>query len=225
MIMVQVFVWFIVAMVLILINLDSIGQSNLAFLIIKSLIEFFLLGVGAIQVLKVTQTRPDQFDHLITLKKTSARFQSLLWSGLVVTLANLVLIEHYRQLLCSDTIIAAVLFLYFVGQILRENKPIIGLGKNSLVFDDYFPKAWNWSSISKIRLEEEHMILDTTEGPETIGLGGVDLLDLNQTGVELAAQVLDGRIHLVDDAANFRSLIKASSDKHGFGLEFDQEAS
>ncbi|NNE28281.1 MAG: hypothetical protein HKN16_01505 [Saprospiraceae bacterium] len=221
---VQIFVWSMVVIVLILINVDPSAQWTLTFLIIKSLIEFFLLGVGATQVLKITETKPEDFEHIISLKRASKRFQPLLWSGLVVTLADLVLIEHYRQLLSSDTIIAAVLFLYFVGQILRQNKPSIGLGSKALVFDDYFPKTWDWSTISKISLEEEKMVLDTQEGQETIPLGGVDQLDLNQTGVELAAQILDGRIHLVDDSSNFKSLLRSSSLKHGFALDFDQEA-
>jgi len=219
----QLAVWVLVGLSLGLVSIDEQLKMEFAYLLLKSVIEFFLLSLGAFQILKSTQIRSNEFEHIITFRKLSSRFYQLIWMGIVLTLADFVLINHYAQILSSDTILVAILFLYYFGQILFHNKPRVLMGTKELVYDDYFPKEWSWQAIQHMEVDDEKMIITDQNEDFPISLQGADEVDPLQTGVELDAQVLDGTIHFIDDASNFRELLKESSEKHGFPLNQEEE--
>lgn len=220
----QLIVWVLVGLTIALVNIDRTLEWQGAFMALKVGIEFFLLIFGAYQILKSTQTQTQDFKHIIILKKVSPKFYHLIWMGVVLTIADFVLIEHYGNILSSDTILAAILFFYYFGQILYNNKPSFLLGTNRFVYDDYFPKGWSWASIQNMELDDEQMIIKDARATFRIPLQGADQIDPSQMEVELAAEVLDGSIHFIDDASNFRALIQESAEIHGFPLNLEEEA-
>lgn len=217
----QLTVWLLVGLTIGLVNIDPNLKLESAYFLIKLCIECFLLFFGAYQILKSTETQSSHFEHIITFRQRSSKFYQLIWMGVVLTLADFVLIEHYRQILSSDTILAAILFLYYFGQILFQNKPRVLMGNSKFIYDDYFPKGWAWSAIEKMELDDEKMVISDDQEDFKISLQGADELDATQMGVELDAEVLDGTVHFIDDASNLRSLIKESAVKHGFTLNLD----
>ena len=218
----QLIVWILVGLTFGLVNMDPNLKLTTAFVLLKLAIECALLFLAAYQIFKPSETQAHQFEHVITFRKRSSRFYHLIGMGVVLMLADFVLIEHYRELLSSDSILAAILFLYYFGQMLNQNRPKVLLGNSSLIYDDYFPRRWPWSAIRAVQIDEEHMVISDHQQDFKISLQGADELDPARTKVELAAEVLDGSVHFVDDATNFRTLLQRSAEKHGFPIRLGE---
>lgn len=215
---IQILVWAIVVLTLFLVTADTEAELESIYLFLKVVIEFFLLIMGGFQILKTTPTTPNDSVQVIRFRQKSKRFNQLIWFGVVLTLSDFVLIDHYAFLLSTDTILVAILFVYYAGQLLFQNRPSLYFSSDGLTFDDFFPKNWIWDQINLISIDGQNLLIN--DGKEyIISLEGIDEDDPELTKVELDAQILDGSSYFEDDPSNLKKMLEDSSAKYGFRLD------
>ena len=101
-------------------------------------------------------------------------------------------VQAYGNLQSFDTIIFALLGVYYWVQVLINSNPTIYLDDNSFSYDDYFIDKWDWSKLQRIDLQEEKLTLVSDEKDFELDFELVDELDYRKLTAEVEHDVLDG---------------------------------
>ena len=91
-----------------------------------------------------------------------------------------------------DTIVIALLGLYYFGQVLLNSNPTIYLDDNSFSYDDYFIDKWNWADLKRIDFEDEKIRLVDNVKDFELDFELVDEVDYRKLTAEVERDVLDG---------------------------------
>lgn len=156
-------------------------------------LKFYLFGMCAYLVLKrVIFYRLKGNINIVSLIKKSEYQNNLMAQGIVLALLGLVYVQSYGDLRSFDTIVIALLGVYYWAQIMINSSPTIYLDDNSFSYDDYFIDQWNWSNLQRIDLKDEKIRLISDEKDFEIDFDLVDEVDYKKLTEEVEHNILDG---------------------------------
>lgn len=187
------FTWLFLALgVLVLLN-DTLRIGQTFSYYYMSAVKVYLFGMCAYLVLKrVIFYRLKGDINIVSLIKKSEYQNNLLAQGLVLALLGLVYVQAYGNIRSFDTIIFALLGVYYWVQVWLNSNPTIYLDDNSFSYDDYFIDKWDWSKLKRIDLKDEKLTLVSDEKDFELDFGLVDELDYHKMTAEVEHDVLDG---------------------------------
>jgi hypothetical protein len=110
----------------------------------------------------------------------------------VLGLLGLGYVQAYGSLKSVDTIIIALLGLYYWAQVVLNSNPTIYLDDHSFSYDDYFIDKWEWASLYRIDLENEKLRLVGGTKDFELDFDLVDEVDYRKLTEEVERDVLDG---------------------------------
>lgn len=171
------------------------ARSNRAFFDNYTMaLKIYLFGMGAYLVLKrVIFYRLKGNVNIVSLIKKSDYQNNLLAQGIVLALLGLVYVQAYRGGLQNfDTIVIALLGIYYFAQVLLNSNPTIYLDDNSFSYDDYFIDKWNWADLRRIDFDDEKIRLVDDERDFELDFQLVDELDYRKLTNEVENNILDG---------------------------------
>lgn len=156
-------------------------------------LKVYLFLIGAYLVLKrVLFYRLKGNINIVSLGKKSDYQNNLLIQGGVLALLGLGYVQAYGSLRSIDTIVIALLGLYYWAQVLLNSNPTIYLDDDSFSYDDYFIDKWNWADLNRIDLDSEKLRLVGNEKDFELDFDLVDELDYRKLTAEVEYDVLDG---------------------------------
>lgn len=156
-------------------------------------LKVYLFLIGAYLVLKrVLFYRLKGNINIVSLGKKSDYQNNLLIQGGVLALLGLGYVQAYGSLRSIDTVVIALLGLYYWAQVLLNSNPTIYLDDDSFSYDDYFIDKWNWVDLNRIDLDSEKLRLIGNEKDFELDFDLVDELDYRKLTAEVEYDVLDG---------------------------------
>lgn len=156
-------------------------------------LKVYLFGMCAYLVLKrVIFYRLKGDINIISLIKKSDYQNNLLAQGVVLSLLGLGFVKAYGDLRSFDTIVIALLGVYYWAQIWLNSNPTIYLDDNSFSYDDYFIDKWDWENIRRIDMDEEKLRLVSHEKDFELDFELVDEVDYRKLTDEVENNILDG---------------------------------
>lgn len=156
-------------------------------------LKVYLFLIGAYLVLKrVLFYRLKGNINIVSLGKKSDYQNNLLIQGGVLALLGLGYVQAYGSLRSIDTVVIALLGLYYWAQVLLNSNPTIYLDDDSFSYDDYFIDKWNWADLNRIDLDNEKLRLIGNEKDFELDFDLVDELDYRKLTAEVEYDVLDG---------------------------------
>lgn len=160
----------------------------------KTIIEIYLFSFTSFIILKrVFFYRLKGDVDVIRLVKKSNFQISLIWQGVVLTLIYLVYNHfYYGDLLHFNTIMIAILLLYYIVQLILNSNPSIYIDEKNFSYDDFFVDQWPWQEINKIEVENQTMRIVATEKDFELDFDLVDEIDYIKLNEEVEHNILDG---------------------------------
>ncbi len=160
----------------------------------KTIIELYIFGFTSFIVLKrVFFYRLKGNVDVIRLVKKSNFQISLIWQGLILTLIYLVYnLLYFGNLLHFNTIMIAILLLYYVVQLVLNSSPSIYIDENNFSYDDYFVEQWSWKKIDRIEVENQTLRLINSQKDFELDFDLVDEIDYIKLNEEVEHNILDG---------------------------------
>ncbi len=187
------FTWFFLIVGIITLINDPLRLNQSFSHYYMSGVKVYLFGMCAYLVLKrVVFYRLKGNINIVSLIKKSEYQINLLAQGLVLALLGVAYVQAYGNLQSFDTIIFALLGVYYWVQVLINSNPTIYLDDNSFSYDDYFIDKWDWSKLQRIDLNEEKLTLVSSEKDFELDFELVDELDYRKLTAEVEHDVLDG---------------------------------
>lgn len=188
------FTWIFLALGIFTLISDDLRTNREFFEYYTMGLKIYLFGMGAYLVLKrVIFYRLKGKVNIVSLIKKSDYQNNLLAQGIVLALLGLVYVQAYRGGLQNfDTIVIALLGLYYFAQVLLNSNPTIYLDDNSFSYDDYFIDKWNWADLRRIDFEDEKIRLVNGEKDFELDFELVDEVDYRKLTEEVERDVLDG---------------------------------
>ncbi|MFK7775241.1 MAG: hypothetical protein AB8F94_24090 [Saprospiraceae bacterium] len=186
-------IWLFLGLGIYMLMSDSL-RANIVFAdyYITSL-KVYLFAIGAYLVLKrVLFYRLRGNINIVSLGKKSEYQNNLLIQGIVLALLGLGFVQAYGSLRSIDTLVIALLGLYYWAQIVLNSNPTIYLDDNSFSYDDYFIDKWNWADLSQIDMKNEKLKLIGSEKDFELDFDLVDEVDYRKLTQEMERDVLDG---------------------------------
>lgn len=186
-------IWLFLGVGIFMLISDSL-RTNIVFAdyYITSL-KIYLFTIGAYLVLKrVLFYRLRGNINIVSLGKKSDYQNNLLIQGIVLALLGLGFVQAYGSLKSMDTLVIALLGLYYWAQIVLNSNPTIYLDDDSFSYDDYFIDKWNWADLSRIDLKNEKLKLIGLKKDFELDFDLVDELDYRKLTEEVEHDVLDG---------------------------------
>jgi len=186
-------IWLFLGLGIFMLMMDSL-RTNIVFAeYYLTSLKVYLFGIGAYLVLKrVLFYRLKGNINIVSLGKKSDYQNNLLIQGGVLALLGLGFVQAYGSLRSMDTVVIALLGLYYWAQIILNSNPTIYLDDDSFSYDDYFIDKWNWADLSRIDLENEKLRLIGLEKDFELDFDLVDEVDYRKLTEEVEHDVLDG---------------------------------
>jgi len=212
--------WVLVLLAISLTLLDPNKQFYFLYPWIKTIIECFILGWVAFLVFKQVL----KYNRRKTLKTVTFRGKSqwlitMITGGIALTMAHIILVNHYSNVISFDTILVAILLLYFLSQIFSQSQPKLFIYEEGLTIDDFSLTKFEWNNVEKVTLDPEYITIKTNTDDFKLDFSGFDDFDSPQLRVELAANVLDGRFAELDVSENVKETLQQMSADKKFTLE------
>lgn len=160
----------------------------------KIAIELYLFGFTSFLILKRVFFYRFKGNVDVIRLVTKSSFQiSLLWQGIVLALLYLVYNQYfYGDLLHFNTIMIAVLLLYYLVQVILNANPSIYIDEQSFSYDDFFVSRMDWQDVQRIEVEEQYLKLKGQTIDFELDFDLVDDIDYIKLNDEVQNNVLDG---------------------------------
>ena len=179
-------------------------------------LKIYLFGVGAYLVLKrVIFYRLKGDVNVISLIKESEYQYNLLLQGVVLSVLGLVFVRMYGELKSIDTIVIALLGIYYWAQVSLNANPTIYLDDHSFFYDDYFIDRWNWRKLERIELGNEKLRLVSEAKDFELDFELVDEVDYRKLTREVEQDVLDGEFGRDKTSKSLVEIIENYAESHG----------
>jgi hypothetical protein len=179
-------------------------------------VKVYLFTMSAYLVLKrVIFYRLKGNINIVSLIKKSEYQNNLLAQGIVLALLGVVYVQSYGNLKSFDTIIFALLGVYYWVQILINANPTIYLDDNSFSYDDYFIDKWEWNKLDRIDLAEEKLTLVSDEKDFELDFELVDEVDYRKLTAEVENDILDGEFGRDKTSKSLVEIIESYARNYG----------
>jgi len=160
----------------------------------KTIIELYIFGFTSFIVLKRVffYKLKGNVDVIRLVKKSNFQIM-LIWQGVILTLIYLVYnLLYFGNLLHFNTIMIAILLLYYIVQLVLNSSPSIYIDENNFSYDDYFVEQWPWQKIERIELENQTLRLVNNQKDFELDFDLVDEIDYIKLNEEVEHNILDG---------------------------------
>ena len=135
--------------------------------------------------------------------------------GVVLALLGMGIVQVYGNLRSFDTIVIALLGVYYWAQIMLNGNPTIYLDDNSFSYDDYFIDKWNWTKIRRIDVDEEKLRLVSDEKDFELDFELVDEVDYRKLTDEVEHNILDGEFGKDKTSKSLVEIIESYANDFG----------
>jgi len=210
------FTWLFLGLGILMLLNDTLRTSyNFSYYYMAAL-KVYLFSMCAYLVLKrVIFYRLKGNINIVSLIKKSEYQNNLLAQGLVLALLGVAYVQAYGNLKSFDTIIFALLGVYYWVQVLINSNPTIYLDDNSFSYDDYFIDKWDWSQLQRIDLQEEKLTLVSNEKDFELDFELIDELDYHKLTAEVEHDVLDGEFGRDKSSKSLVEIIENYAKNYG----------
>jgi hypothetical protein len=130
---------------------------------------------------------------VIRLVKKSNFQMVLILQGLVLGITYLVCNQYfYGDLSHFNTVMIAILLLYYMVQLLMNSHPSIYIDERNFSYDDFFVEQWRWLDVESIELQNQKMRIISHDRDFELDFDLVDEVDYIKLNEEVEHNVLDG---------------------------------
>ena len=216
----NIIVWLILIIGIMGLLLNNAHTSDTYFFTYKTVIELYLFGFTSFLILKrVFFYRIKGNVDVIRLVKKSAFQVGLIWQGFVLVLVYLVYNQYYYgDLSHFNTVMIAILLLYYVVQLVINSSPSIYIDEENFSYDDFFVEQWSWQNIQRIELENQKMRLVSNERDFELDFDLVDEIDYVKLNEEVEHNILDGDFASKDNSKTLVDIIHTYANLYNVRL-------
>jgi len=211
-------VWPLVISTFVLILMDRTSNFSELFLGLKTILELYLFFWCAYLIITSFGQSADS-RKVIKIRKKSEHFNGLALQGIVIALAQLALVNHYDDIFSFNTVMIAVLFLYFLSQITENSYPKVMLSNTHIGVSDFQMTKIPWNEIQSVRLEPQLLTIQTAAITKSVTLSGLEEYSEEDVERELAAEILDGSVASEGTSHTLSQLLTIYAAKKDFDLE------
>ncbi len=211
-------VWPLVIGTFVLILFDATSDFSRTFIVLKSILELYLF-VWCAYLITTAFGQSQESKKVIKIRKKSKYFNSLALQGIAIVLAQLALVYHYDDIYSFNTVMIAVLFLYFLSQITENSYPKVMLSNTHIGVSDFQMTKIPWNEIQIVRLEPLKLTIQTSSLSKSVSLTGLEEFSNDDVEKELAAEILDGSVASEGTSHTLSQLLKIYADKKDFDLQ------
>jgi len=213
-------VWLILIIGVIGLRFNDVPTNKTFFTTYKTIIEFYLFGFTSFLILKrVFFYKLKGNVDVIRLVKKSAFQSTLMWQGIALTAIYLFYNKYFfGDLMHFNTIMIAILLLYYIVQLILNSNPSIYIDEESFSYDDYFVQQWPWRKIKRIELENEMMTLISDEQDFELDFDLVDEIDYIKLNDEVAHNILDGDFANEESSKSLVDIVKTYANLYNVRL-------
>ncbi len=210
------FIWVIIMIGVLALVFDS-GESNTFFVSLYTLsLEFYLLGISAFFVFKrVLFYRLEGEASVIRLIRNSEHQSQLIGQGIILSLLYLLYLYYYRELMSFDSILIAILLLYYLSQVFQNSVPTIYIDNRSFSYDDYFVEDWEWQGVEEIEIKEGILTLTDANKEFKLDFDLIDEVDYYALSQEVERGILDGEFAKDKSSKGLLEVVKNYATKNG----------
>ena len=186
-------VWLLLISGIGLLVMDTEGKSTWVFQVYLTIVEVYLLGVSAFLVFKdLLFYRQETVADSIKLSKKSDYQTNMIWHGLILGLIALALTRTHASLKSFNTILIALIVLYYLIQVVLNSRPAIHISNKSFAYEDYFMERWDWQELDRIELKSDKLRLIDDYKEFELEFDLIDEIDDTHLFEEVDRDVLDG---------------------------------
>ncbi len=211
-------IWPLVISTIVLILVDNTSDFSDLFIILKSILELYLF-VWCAYLIVTAFGQSEDSRKVIKIRKKSEHFNGLALQGIVIALAQLALVNHYDDIYSFNTVLIAVLFLYFLSQINENSYPKVMLSNTHIGVSDFQMIKIPWNEIQTVRLEPKKLTIQTADITRSVSLTGLEEFSDDDVERELAAEILDGSVASEGTSHTLSQLLTIYAAKKDFDLE------
>lgn len=212
-------VWLFALASLGLVFLDPKLKLTEAYLLMKAGLEvFFLIWCGYLIYSQFENSQKNS-QKVIKIRRRSDHYVGMTLNGLIIVASHLLLVYHYDNIFSFNTILIAILFLYFNTQILQNSNPRVLLSKTHLGLSDFKATMIPWKSIKKVSLQSQGLVIHTQNSEKYFKLMGNEDYSDTEFKKELDAQILDGSFSSTGASKTLSQLLEKYAKDQGFDLE------
>ena len=172
---------------------DPEGKNSWVFQVYLTIVEIYLLGVSAFLVFKhLLFYRAGAEADIIKLSKKSDYQTNMIWHGLILGLIALVLTRTHASLKSFNTILIALVVLYYLIQVILNSRPAIHISNKSFSYEDYFVERWDWQELDRIEVQADKFRLIDDNKEFELDFELIDEIDDTHLSEEVDRDVLDG---------------------------------
>jgi len=217
-------VWLLLISGIGLLVMDPEGKSNWIFQVYLTIVEIYLLGVSAFLVFKhllfyKVGTEADS----IKLSKKSDYQTNMIWHGLILGLIALVLTRTHASLKSFNTILIALVVLYYLIQVVLNSRPAIHISNKSFSYEDYFVERWDWQELDRIELQEDKLRLVDEKKEFELDFELIDEIDDTHLFEEVDRDVLDGEFTRITSSKDVTDRLLAYAGLYSVNIVKDSK--
>lgn len=212
-------VWTVVLIGILLLVLDSGRAFYNGYFSYKTILECTLFGISAFLTLKrVFFYRIKGNLEVLRIIKNS-EYQSLYTaSGVALGIIYLMVVNSYHTLRSFDTVLIAILLLFYLSQLWQNTNPSIYIDNYAFSYDDFFVQQWPWTKMKQISMENGMLTIVSEEGDFQLDFALVDDIDYVKLSGEVEQNILDGSISKTNPSEFLKQIIEEYANKYELQL-------
>lgn len=210
-------VWLIIISGIVVSFAGDIAHQEWFFNFYKTIIELYLFAFTSFMILKrVFFYRLKGNTDVIRLVKKSDYQSRLFWQGMALALIYLAYNRYYfGTLQHPNSIMIAILALYYLVQITLNSNPSIYIDEQSFSYDDYFVDRWKWRKIETINLDDNKIQFVGNDKAFELNFQTIDEIDYLKLNDEIENSVLDGEFSIESSSKTLVDIVQRYARRNG----------
>ncbi len=212
-------VWSVAIGGIVLLVWDKPREYYNGYISYKTILELTLFGISAFLTFKrVFFYRIKGNLEVIRLIRNSEHQSLYTASGIALSVIYLIVLNSYGTLRSFDTILIAILFLFYLSQLWQYANPSIYIDNYAFSYDDFFVKQWPWKSMTHISLADGILTIASEQGDFELDLSIIDDIDYVKLSDEVEQNILDGSLTSKSPSELLKNIIEEYAQKYELQL-------